>query len=123
MVDTSAWLHQMRSKGDPEIRARVEGLLRAGDAAWCSMIRLEIWAGIGDERERKVLGDYEAVLPELPIDDRVWLAAYDLASRARRAGKTIPATDILVFACARAHGVEFEHADGHFDMLAALPDD
>jgi len=123
MVDTSAWVHQLRSKGDPAIRARVEGLLRAGDAAWCPMIRLEIWAGIGDDRERKLLGEYEAVLPELPIDDRVWLAAYDLASRARRAGKTIPATDILVFACARAHGVEIEHADGHFDMLAGLSDD
>jgi predicted nucleic acid-binding protein len=123
MVDTSSWVHQMRAKGDAQIRARVENLLRAGEAAWCAMVRLEISAGIGDERERRILGEYEAVLPELPIDDRVWRSAYALARRARREGKTIPATDILVFACARAHEVELEHADGHFDMLAALRPD
>ena len=110
----------MRSKGNPDVRARVEGLLRMGEAAWCPMVRLEISAGIGDERERKILSEYEAVLPELPIDDRVWRSAYDFARRARRRGKTIPATDILIFACARAHDVEIEHADGHFDMLGAL---
>ncbi|MBI3181374.1 MAG: PIN domain-containing protein [Myxococcales bacterium] len=121
LVDTSAWVHQMRPKGEAEVRARVEGLLRAGEAAWCAMVRLEIWAGVGDERERKILGEYEAVLPELSIDDRVWRTAYDLARRARRSGRAIPSTDILIFACARSHGVEVEHADDHFDMLAALP--
>lgn len=121
LIDTSSWVHQMRSKGDPEIRARVEDLLRAGEAAWCAMVRLEIWSGIGDERGRKILREYEAVLPELSTDDHVWRSAYELAGRARQAGKTIPATDVLIFACARFHGVEIEHADGHFDMLAALP--
>jgi predicted nucleic acid-binding protein len=42
--------------------------------------------------------------------------------RARRSGKTIPATDILIAACARRHGVELEHADQHFAALAALSD-
>ena len=45
----------MRPTGDPVVRARVEALLRAGEAAWCAMVRLEIWAGIGDERERRAL--------------------------------------------------------------------
>jgi predicted nucleic acid-binding protein len=120
LVDTSAWIHQMRPKGDPLVRDRVEALLRSGEAAWCPMIRLEIWAGVGDEKERRALRDYQAVLPDLPIDAVVWQAAYDLASRARRAGKTIPASDILIFTCARHHAVEVEHADAHFDMLVVL---
>ncbi len=120
IVDTSAWIHQMRPKGDPGVRNRVETLLRSGEAAWCAMIRLEIWAGVGDEKERRTLRDYETVLPELPIDEGVWQAAFDLASRAGRAGRTIPASDILIFACARQHDVEVEHADAHFDLLAAL---
>ncbi|MGH7804200.1 MAG: PIN domain-containing protein [Candidatus Binatia bacterium] len=123
LVDTSAWVHQMRPRGEPAARARVEGLLRAGEAAWCAMVRLELWAGIGDERERKILREYEAVLPELSIDEGVWRSAYELAGRARRGGKTIPATDTLIFACARAHAVEIEHVDGHFDILSALSDD
>jgi predicted nucleic acid-binding protein len=87
------------------------------------MVRLEIWAGIADERERRILREYEAVLPDLPIDDSVWRVACEIAGRARSGGKTIPATDTLIYACARAHGLEVEHADGHFDLLAALPTD
>ena len=120
LIDTSAWIHQMRKKGDPVVRGRVEALLRGGDAAWCAMVRLEIWAGVGNEREQRSLHEYEAVVPELPIDAEVWQAAWALANRARRAGKTIPASDVLIFACARRHGVVIEHADAHFDMLAAL---
>ena len=120
LVDTSAWIHQMRAKGDPAVRARVEALLRAGEAAWCAMVRLEIWAGVGNEREWRILREYEAVVPDLPIDEAAWQAACDLGSRARRAGKTIPASDILICACARQHGVAIEHADAHFDMLAGL---
>ncbi len=110
----------MRSRGDALVRGRVEALLQAGDAAWCAMVRLEIWAGVGTARERSVLREYEAVLPTLAIDDEVWQAAFDLASRARRAGKTIPPSDILIYACARHHGAEIEHADAHFDMLGSL---
>ena len=110
----------MREKGDPVVRARVEALLRAGEAAWCAMVRLEISAGIGNERERQALRAYAAVIPELPIDAGVWQAACDLAGRARRAGKTVPPSDILICACARQHGVAIEYADAHFDMLAAL---
>jgi predicted nucleic acid-binding protein len=120
LVDTSSWIHQMRHKGDPMVRGRVEALLRAGEAAWCTMVRLEIWAGIGNEREQQTLRAYEAVIPDLPIDAGVWQAACELASRARRGGTTVPASDILICACARRHGVAIEHADAHFDMLAGL---
>jgi len=120
LVDTSAWIHQMRSRGDPLVRARVETLLQAGEAAWCAMVRLEIWAGVGNDTERRAVREYEAVLPNLAIDDDVWQSAFDLASRTRRAGKTIPPSDILIFACARHHGVEVEHADGHFEILATV---
>jgi predicted nucleic acid-binding protein len=110
----------MRAKGDAAVRARVEELLRAGEAAWCAMVRAEIWAGVGSEREQRILREYEAVVPDLAIDEAVWRAACDLAGRARRAGKTVPASDILICACARHHGVVIEHADAHFDMLAGL---
>jgi predicted nucleic acid-binding protein len=62
----------------------------------------------------------EQTLPELPITDDVWAAACGLASRCRKAGKTAPALDVLIAACARHHGVEVEHADSHFDFLMTL---
>ena len=120
LVDTSCWVHQMRHKGDPAIRSRVETLLQAGQAAWCPPVRLEIWAGAGNAAERRVLTIYEQCLPELPITDEVWKAACELADRCRSAGKTAPANDILIAACARHHQVEVEAADSHFDFLMTL---
>jgi len=120
LVDTSAWVQQMRPRGDPTVRARVEELLRFGEAAWCAMVRLELWNGINNEAERKRLKEYEAVIPDLPITNHVWEEAFRLASRYRAAGKTIPATDVLIAACARVHGVQIEHRDADFDLIADL---
>ncbi len=120
LVDTSSWVHQIRRKGDPVVRARVEQLLRGGEAAWCPVVRLELWAGVGSDLDRKLLRDYAQALPELPITDEGWQSACDLADRCRRAGRTAPPHDILIAACARHHRVEIEHDDAHFDLLAEL---
>jgi predicted nucleic acid-binding protein len=120
LVDSSSWVHALRRRGDPRISARVRELLEHGDAAWCPAVRLELWNGVGDESDRKILRDFEHTLPELLITDEVWADACALASRCRRAGKTAPAVDVLIAACARHHGVELEHADEHFEFLMTL---
>jgi predicted nucleic acid-binding protein len=81
---------------------------------------LELWNGAGGERERKVLREFERLLPELAINQAVWDAAYDLARRARSAGISIPATDILIASCARHHQAELEHSDTDFSRLEKL---
>jgi predicted nucleic acid-binding protein len=85
------------------------------------MVRLELWNGAGGERERKVLRDFERLLPELPIADEVWSAAADLARSARANAVTVPASDLLIAACARYHAASLETADSDFDLLSALP--
>jgi predicted nucleic acid-binding protein len=120
LVDTSLWVHQMQRKGDPLHRKRVETLLLAGEAAWCPMVRLELWAGIGNDRERDMMRDYERILPEFPIDDDAWRLACDLGARCRRAGLAIPSSDLLIMACARRHGVPLEHADEHFRLIETV---
>jgi hypothetical protein len=64
-------------------------------------VRLELWNGAAGERDRKILRDFESVLPEIPIDDEAWASADELARRARATGISVPATDILIAACAR----------------------
>ncbi|MGI8435899.1 MAG: hypothetical protein ACR2NX_03205, partial [Chthoniobacterales bacterium] len=59
-------------------------------------------------------------IPALEINDEVWNEACELAGRCRKAGKTAPANDVLIAACARHHGVELERADAHFDFLLTL---
>jgi predicted nucleic acid-binding protein len=120
LIDTSCWVHQIRVRGDRGIRLRVESALTAGTAAWCAQVRLELWAGARSDQDRKLLRDYERVLPDLPITDQVWALACDLGDRARRAGISAAAGDLLIAACARFHGAELDHADADFDLLNAL---
>ena len=121
LVDTSAWIHGLRPDGDATVAARVQALLASGDAAWCPLIRLELWNGARGQHEQRVLRDMERDLPELEISQEVWSLADEMARGARRQGKTVPASDIVIAACARHHGVELEHADSHFEVLAAIP--
>jgi hypothetical protein len=46
-------------------------------------VRLELWNGAAGDRDRRILRDFEAVLPELAMDEEVWAGAYELARRAR----------------------------------------
>lgn len=120
LIDTSSWIHMLRPSGDPAVRSRVEQALREGLACWCPLIRLELWNGAGGEREKKVLRDLERTLPELPIGAEVWQAAYHLARRARAAGVTVPASDLLIAACGQHHGAALETADSDFAQLERL---
>lgn len=63
---------------------------------------------------------YESILRDLPITPTVWSEACALASRCRQKGKTAPANDILIAACALHYKVELERADAHFDFLLKL---
>ena len=101
---------------DQSFKAR----LQAGEAAWCPVVRLELWNGARGEHEKRVLREMQAQLPDLAIDPPVWERACALARKARSSGSTLPASDILIAACARHHQVEIEHADRHLDTLAAL---
>jgi len=106
LIDTSSWIHLLRHQGDPAVRTRVERALQAGEACWCPIVRLELWNGAGGEREKKALRDFERLLPELGIDDEVWRGAYEPARKARSGGVSIPATDLLIAACAKRHDAE-----------------
>lgn len=120
LIDSSSWIHFLRPNGNPVVRSRVEAALTSGEACWCPLVRLELWNGAAGDRDRKCLRDFEHVLPQLAIDDEVWAGAYELARRARAAGVSVPATDILIEACARRHGTDLETADSDFERLNAL---
>lgn len=120
LVDTSAWIHLLRPNGDPAVRERVEAALASGDACWCPLVQLELWNGARGQREQRVLHEFARVLPQLPMDETVWNEAYDLARRARSSGITVPATDVVILACARRHGASIETADSDFELLASV---
>jgi predicted nucleic acid-binding protein len=120
LVDTSSWIHFLRPKGNAEVRKRVAGALTDGEACWCPMIRLELWNGAQGQKESAVLRDLESGIAELTIDDAVWAVSFDIGRRARAKGISVPATDILIAACALHHGAAIETCDSDFDMLNSL---
>ncbi|MEO5897032.1 MAG: PIN domain-containing protein [Vicinamibacterales bacterium] len=120
LVDSSLWVHQLRKSGDPTKRDRVNALLESGEAAWCPAVRLELWRGVTNDAERKTLRRYEALLPDYEISAQVWQRSIQLADRARASGVTVPLADLLIFVCAKIHGLEVAHDDTHFDELTKL---
>jgi predicted nucleic acid-binding protein len=87
---------------------------------WCPPVRLELWWGVTNDVERKTLRQYEALLPDYEISSTVWERAVRLADRGRAAGVTAPLADLLIFACARVHGLDLAHDDTHFEQLTKL---
>jgi predicted nucleic acid-binding protein len=120
LVDSSLWVHQLRRGGNAARRERVNTLLKRGEAAWCPAIRLELWRGVTNDAERKTLRRYEALIPDYEISAAVWERAIRLADRGRASGATVPLADLLIFACAKTHGLDIAHDDAHFDDLAKL---
>ena len=120
LIDTSSWIDFFRPDGNAAAKARVQAALQAGAACWCPMVRLELWNGARGDREKRVLKEFERLLPELGITVEVWEAAYDLARRCRAAGITVPATDLLIIACSRYHGAQLEQSDSDFDRILTL---
>jgi hypothetical protein len=84
------------------------------------MVRLELWNGARGDHEKRVLRELEAQVPDLEVTPQVWARACETARRARQRGVTVPATDLLIAACAAEHGAALEHADEHFDRIAGL---
>ena len=64
--------------------------------------------------------DFAEALPNLPIDEQTWEASYELARQARARGVTVPATDVVIAACAIRHGAAIESADSDFALLASV---
>ena len=120
LVDSSLWVHQLRKNGDLAKRDRVNVLLESGEAAWCPPVRLELWRGVTSGAERRTLRRYEALLPDYEISPEVWNRSIRLADRGRSSGVTIPLADLLIFACAKVHGLDIAHDDTHFDELTKL---
>ena len=120
LVDTSAWVEYLRQDGDSEIQLAVRQALEAGQAVLCDLVVLELWNGAQGKRQPLILQVLEATLDMVPTTEAVWARARHLARSCRSGGLTIPATDLLIAACAQVHDATLVHCDGHYDRLAAL---
>lgn len=120
LIDTSAWIEALRAEGDEAIRERVRQLLASGEALFCDLVLLELWNGVRGGSERRYLADLESDLERLATTEAVWRRSRELALCCRESGRTVPATDLLIFACSEVHGCDLLHRDRHFDQISAV---
>ena len=120
LIDTSAWIEFFRKGGNHDMREMVTALVIAGEAAWCEIIRLELWNGARGPSEISALERMISDTVLLPITAEVWRVADRLARSSRQAGRTFPPGDLLIAACARYHGAGIVHKNRHFDQLKTL---
>lgn len=119
LVDTSAWIEYLRDDKS-DVGERVQRLMNDGEAAWCDIVALELFNGCRFDQKRK-LERVANTVPCLETDDSIWKDSLHLAVAARAAGVTAPTIDVLIAACARAHGVGIEHkGDDHFRQLSTI---
>ncbi len=120
LIDSSSWIHALRKEGDPIIRERVRELLINNEAAWCDIVRVELWRGVSKKKELNFLKELEENIHLLPLTAETWSIACNMGQKCRINGTPVPTTDLIIAACARSHDLELEHSDKHFDLLGKI---
>ena len=119
LVDTSAWLFALRKDANPEIKSRLDTLLREDAVVTTGIIKLELLGGTRTRKEFSRLMRRLDALPYVSMEGPLlWDLAYETAFNLRRKGLTIPYTDILIASAAIKENVILLHADFHFDQVA-----
>ena len=119
LVDTSAWILALRKNFNPEIKERIDHLLKEEIIITTGMVKLEILGGTKTESEFLRLKLRLDAFDSVDLDTSLWEKSYDLAFKLRRKGITVPYTDILIAACALKTESTLIHADAHFDLMSA----
>jgi predicted nucleic acid-binding protein len=132
LLDTCVVSELQRSRGNPQVRARVERF--ESDQLFLSAITIgEISKGVsllssGEQKERLIawLNELEQEFTNriLPVDIEVARLWGELTARAQRNGETIPAIDGLIAATAHRHGLQVMTRNSrHFAAAGVLIDD
>jgi len=118
LIDSSAWIEYYRKEGNKEYKACISDAIQNNAAAVNGVIYLEILVFTKTQSEYDdILSDFSA-LHRLELDDRVFQKASKIGFDLRRKGITIPATDLIIAACAIIADIELIHLDSHFTYIA-----
>lgn len=117
LIDTSSWIEALRAEGRGDVRKNVKDLMTEGRAAWCDMVAIELWNGAKGDYEKQKLSELEKEITCLQTNQAVWLRARLLAKACRKAGRTVPAADLIITACALFYNAGIEHCDSHIDSI------
>lgn len=118
VVDTSIWIAYLR--GSAPYASVVERLVLEERAMTTGLILAELLQGVKSERESQVIIEVFGGLPTLEITTELWRIAGQLAHSMRRAGVTIPLTDVALAALAQSHHLLVYSLDKHFEQIPGV---
>lgn len=119
LADTCAWVDYFKP-GPSILKTSLEKLLLTGRVFVCGPVLYELSQGIKSTKDRSAVMDALKSLDYLEMTNSLWLKAGDLSSTLRKAGKTIPFSDILIAAIAMENNLSVVTIDKHFREVKGL---
>jgi predicted nucleic acid-binding protein len=120
VADSSALIEYYRRGGSPAVQDAVAAAITDDALAFNGIIFVEVVGFAADERERRELLASFGAFRRLPLDDGDFDLAASIGFDLRRRGCTVPATDLIIAACAIRARAELLHVDDHFDEIARV---
>ena len=117
LIDTSSWIQFLRRGGKATVKQRVRDLLKDGLVVTCPVVLAELWMGAGSLKDRQDVQELQDVLPCLPMEPSTWELSYRLAQVCCQRGMPVPASDLIIAACAFFHGAMIDAEDKHLEAL------
>jgi predicted nucleic acid-binding protein len=100
LIDSSAWIEYLCSKGSKKIKERVKEILQKEEAVSCGIAVVEILRGAKNEKDFRSLYESLTSLPQIPIDGAVIERLSQWGFLLDRRGKSVSTTDLLIAAAA-----------------------
>jgi predicted nucleic acid-binding protein len=120
VADSSALIEYYRKAGAPVVQAAVAAAIARDELATNGIIYVEVVGFAADERERRVLlADFRG-FHRLELSNADFDLAAAIGFDLRRLGRTVPATDLIIAACAIRAQAQLLHLDDHFEEIAKV---
>lgn len=120
VADSSALIEYYRRGGSPAVQEAVAAAISDDELAFNGIIFVEVVGFAADERERRALLASFGAFHRLPLEDGDFDLAASIGFDLRRRGRTVPATDLIIAACAIRARAELLHVDDHFAEIAGV---
>lgn len=119
LADTCAWIEYFKP-GPSILKNLLENLLLNGRVFVCGPVLYELTQGLKSAKERSAVMDALQSLDYIEMTDSLWVKAGELSSTLRKAGKTIPFSDVLIAIVALENNLSVVTIDKHFRDVKGL---
>ena len=118
LPDTSIWVDYLRER-DPDTIAEMDRHLERESVLICGPVIAELLAGTSPDQQDELWLSIGS-LPWAPVDQPGWRSIGEVAGELRRAGTSVPLTDVAIAVAANAAEAELWTRDDDFGRIKAV---